>query len=77
MANNLSPSSTDVMEPGSLNHPEPSGSHRTAMGLHYIHINYIFLYKIPYTLHYVVQVAVNYSYCTPDDGYGKYPKHVE
>jgi hypothetical protein len=29
------------------------------------------------TLQYVVPVAVNYSYCTPDDGYGKYPKHVE
>jgi hypothetical protein len=26
---------------------------------------------------YVVPVAVNYSYCTPDDGYGKCPKHVE
>jgi hypothetical protein len=26
---------------------------------------------------YVVPVAVNYSYCTPDNGYGKYPKHVE
>jgi hypothetical protein len=25
----------------------------------------------------VVPVAVNCSYCTPDDGYGKYPKHVE
>jgi hypothetical protein len=22
-------------------------------------------------------VAVNHSYCTADDGYGKYPKHVE
>jgi hypothetical protein len=26
---------------------------------------------------YVVPVAVNCSYCTPDDGYGKYLKHVE
>jgi hypothetical protein len=26
---------------------------------------------------YVVPVAVNYSYCIPDDGYGKCPKHVE
>jgi hypothetical protein len=26
---------------------------------------------------YVVPVAVNCSYSTPDDGYGKYPKHVE
>jgi hypothetical protein len=26
---------------------------------------------------YVVPVAVNYSYCTPNDGYGKYPKQVE
>jgi hypothetical protein len=26
---------------------------------------------------YVVLVAVNCSYCTPDDGYGNYPKHVE
>jgi hypothetical protein len=26
---------------------------------------------------YVVPVVVNCSYCTPDDGYGKYPKHVE
>jgi hypothetical protein len=25
----------------------------------------------------VIPVAVNYSHCTPDDGYGKYPKHVE
>jgi hypothetical protein len=37
----------------------------------------IFLYKIPYTLLYVVPVAVSCSYCNPDDGYGKYPKHVE
>jgi hypothetical protein len=28
-------------------------------------------------LTYVVPVVVNCSYCTPDDGYGKYPKHVE
>jgi hypothetical protein len=26
---------------------------------------------------YVVPVVVNCSYYTPDDGYGKYPKHVE
>jgi hypothetical protein len=26
---------------------------------------------------YVAPVTVNCSYCTPDDGYGKYPKHVE
>jgi hypothetical protein len=26
---------------------------------------------------YVVPVAVNCSYCTPDDGYGKYPKHIQ
>jgi hypothetical protein len=26
---------------------------------------------------YVVPVAVSYSYCTPDNGYRKYPKHVE
>jgi hypothetical protein len=26
---------------------------------------------------YVIPVAVNCSYCTPDDGYGKYTKHVE
>jgi hypothetical protein len=26
---------------------------------------------------YVAPVAVNYSYCTPDYGYGNYPKHVE
>jgi hypothetical protein len=26
---------------------------------------------------YVVPVVVNCSYCTPDDGYGTYPKHVE
>jgi hypothetical protein len=26
---------------------------------------------------YAIPVAVNFSYCTPDDGYGKYPKHVE
>jgi hypothetical protein len=37
----------------------------------------IILYKIYYTLQYVVPVAVNYSYFTPDDGYGKCPKHVE
>jgi uncharacterized membrane protein YhdT len=30
-----------------------------------------------YTLQYVVPVVVNCSYCTPDVGYGKYPKHVE
>jgi hypothetical protein len=40
-------------------------------------IYYIFLYKVSYALQYVVPVAVNYSYCTPDDGHGKYPKHVE
>jgi hypothetical protein len=28
-------------------------------------------------LQYVVPVAVNCSYCTPDDRYGKYQKHVE
>jgi hypothetical protein len=37
----------------------------------------MFLYKISDTLQYVVPVAGNYSYCTPDDGYGKYPKHVQ
>jgi hypothetical protein len=26
---------------------------------------------------YIVPVAVNCSYCTPDDGYRKYPKRVE
>jgi hypothetical protein len=31
----------------------------------------------PYDLCYVRPVAVNCSYCTPDDGHGKYPKHVE
>jgi hypothetical protein len=30
-----------------------------------------------YTLQYVVPVVVNCSYCTPDDGYEKYQKHVE
>jgi hypothetical protein len=40
-------------------------------------IHYIFLCKIPYTLQYVLPVAVNYSNCAADDGYGKYPKHVE
>jgi hypothetical protein len=40
-------------------------------------LQYIFRYKIPYTLQYVVPVAVNCSYCTADDGYGKYQKHVE
>jgi hypothetical protein len=28
-------------------------------------------------LQYVVPVAVNYTYCTPNDGYGKCLKHVE
>jgi hypothetical protein len=37
---------------------------------------YICVYKITYTLQYVVPVAVNYSYCTSDYGYGKYPKYV-
>jgi hypothetical protein len=29
------------------------------------------------TLTVVVSHWHNYSYCTPDDGYGKYPKHVQ
>jgi hypothetical protein len=42
-----------------------------------IPIHYIFPYKISYTLQHVEPVAVNYSYCTPADWYGKYRKHVE
>jgi hypothetical protein len=38
MADNLRPSSTDVMESGSLNLPEPSGPHRPVMGLLYLYI---------------------------------------
>jgi hypothetical protein len=33
MADNLQPSSADVMESGSLNLPEPSGPHRPVKGL--------------------------------------------
>jgi hypothetical protein len=40
-------------------------------------LQYMFLYKISYTLQYVVAVAVNYNYCTAADGYGNYPKHVQ
>jgi hypothetical protein len=40
-------------------------------------LQHIILYKISYPLQYVVPMAVNCSYCTADDGYGKYLKHVE
>jgi hypothetical protein len=36
MADNLPPSSADFAESGSLNLPEPSGSHRPVMGLLYL-----------------------------------------
>jgi hypothetical protein len=36
MADNLPPSSADVMESGSLNLPEPSGPHWPVMGLLYL-----------------------------------------
>jgi hypothetical protein len=36
MADNLSPSSADVTESGSLNIPAPSGSHRAVVGLLYV-----------------------------------------
>jgi hypothetical protein len=36
MADNLSPSSADVTESGSLNLPEPSGPHRAVMELLYL-----------------------------------------
>jgi hypothetical protein len=35
---NLPPSSADVTESGSLNLPEPSGSHRPVMGIVYLFI---------------------------------------
>jgi hypothetical protein len=35
MADNLSPSSTDVTESGSLNLPEPSRPHKSLMGMRY------------------------------------------
>jgi hypothetical protein len=37
-ANNLPPSSADVMESGSLNLPEPSGPHRPVMGVLYFYM---------------------------------------
>jgi hypothetical protein len=37
MADNLPPSSADVMESGNLNLPEPSGPHRPVMGLLYVY----------------------------------------
>jgi hypothetical protein len=40
-------------------------------------LHYIIVYKISYTLQYVVPMAVKYSYCTPDGGYGKCTKHIE
>jgi hypothetical protein len=40
MDDNLSPSSADVTESGSLNLPEPSGPHRPVMGLLYLFIFY-------------------------------------
>jgi hypothetical protein len=38
---------------------------------------HVFIRKNFYVLRYVVAFTVNYSYCTPDDGCGKYPKLVE
>jgi hypothetical protein len=35
------------------------------------------VYSQWYNICYVVLVAVNCSYCTPDDGYGECTKHVE
>jgi hypothetical protein len=43
-AENLPPSSADVMESGSLNFPKHSGPHRPVMGIIYL---YLF---VPYTL---------------------------
>jgi hypothetical protein len=40
-------------------------------------LHYIILYKISYTLQHIVPVAVDYSYRTPQDEYGNFPKHVE
>jgi hypothetical protein len=45
MADNLPPSTADVTESGSLNLPEPSGTHKPVMGLHYM-----FLYIIAYII---------------------------
>jgi hypothetical protein len=41
MADNLPPSSADVIESGSLNFPEPSGPHRPVKGLFYIICGYL------------------------------------
>jgi hypothetical protein len=38
MADNLPPSSADVMESGSLNLPEPSGPHRPVIGILYFYV---------------------------------------
>jgi hypothetical protein len=43
MADNLSPSSAHVMEYGSVNLPDPSGTHRPVMGLLYLFI-YVNIY---------------------------------
>jgi hypothetical protein len=48
-ADNLPPSSADVTESGSLNLPDPSGSHRPVMGM---------LKKA-----YVTDIELDYSYC--------------
>jgi hypothetical protein len=38
MADNLPPSSADVMQSGSLNLPEPSGPHKPVVGLLYLYL---------------------------------------
>jgi hypothetical protein len=43
MAENLPPSSVDVMESGSLNLPEPSGPHRSVMGLLYLYFTFLYI----------------------------------
>jgi hypothetical protein len=50
MADNLPPSSADVMESGSFNLPEHSGPHRPVMGLLYVYIYVVYnVYNIVYT----------------------------
>jgi hypothetical protein len=44
MADNLPPSSADDMESGNLNLPEPSGPHRTVMGLLYLYLYLLDIY---------------------------------
>jgi hypothetical protein len=48
MADNLPPSSADVMQSGSLNLPEPSGPHRPVMWMLYLFTGLLLPGSVPY-----------------------------